>query len=129
MIQNLRKKEDGFTLIELMIVIAIIGILSAVAIPNFIQYRKNAANGAAQSELKSFYNAAVSEATTLTADKAFSSGTTPTGFGGSSDVTINGTLSFDYDANTFTVAGFGSKHAKSDKSWLCDNQGRVTEAP
>jgi type IV pilus assembly protein PilA len=33
------KKQNGFTLMELMIVIAIIGILSAIAVPNFISYR------------------------------------------------------------------------------------------
>lgn len=38
----IQKDEKGFTLVELMIVVAIIGILAAVAIPNFISYRNKA---------------------------------------------------------------------------------------
>ncbi len=47
---RLRAKEEGFTLIELMIVIAIIGILAAIAIPNFIAYRNKTFCSAAESD-------------------------------------------------------------------------------
>jgi len=53
MFQKMRGNTKGFTLIELMIVIAIIGILAAIAIPNFIAYRNKAFCSSAESDAKS----------------------------------------------------------------------------
>ena len=53
MLQKLRGNSQGFTLIELMIVIAIIGILAAIAIPNFIAYRNKAYCSSAESDANS----------------------------------------------------------------------------
>ena len=56
-IRNLLKRQKGFTLIELMIVVAIIGILAAIAIPNFLKFQARAKQSEAKSNLKGIYTA------------------------------------------------------------------------
>ena len=56
---NRMKNQKGFTLIELMIVVAIIGILAAVAIPNFLKYQAKSMQSEARVLLSGIYTSEV----------------------------------------------------------------------
>jgi type IV pilus assembly protein PilA len=58
MVQKLRGQK-GFTLIELMIVVAIIGILAAIAIPNFLAYQARSKQSEAKTNLGGIYTSEI----------------------------------------------------------------------
>jgi prepilin-type N-terminal cleavage/methylation domain-containing protein len=98
MLQKLRgNNSKGFTLIELMIVIAIIGVLAAIAIPNFIAYRNKSYCNSAESDANNVAAAisdyfAIPEHTTLQEIAGASQymGFTLTNKGGQNEVDVSG---------------------------------------
>lgn len=53
----IKLNQRGFTLVEIMIVVAIIGLLAAIAIPNLLRARMNANEGAVKLDLRTFSSA------------------------------------------------------------------------
>ena len=95
------KKTKGFTLIELMIVVAIIGILAAIAIPNFVKFQCRSKQSEAKGNLKALY---VSEESYRAENDSYSA--IPT--------LANGTGSLTASTNTI---GFQPKGAKRRYSY------------
>ncbi len=126
---NIQNKQKGFTLIELMIVVAIIGILAAIAIPQFSSYRVKAFNSAAQADLRNIMTAEEAAFTdsqtyvnlTLTAAGPQSSLTSLPGAKLSKNVKakVTGAGATDYIAKT--------KHLNGDKTYTGKASAGISE--
>ena len=92
MMRQRLNKEEGFTLVELMVVVLIIAILIAIAIPTFLGARERAQDRAAQSNLR---NALTSEKVHYTDEEEYADSTTDADASGIIDLTeIEPSLTF-----------------------------------
>lgn len=89
------KTKKGFTIVELVIVIGVIGILSGILIPTFVNVTKNAEAAALQSNLANAYSSYAAEA----ADGVIDGSDQPIVFKGQSEVSLTmSELTYVYDS-------------------------------
>jgi prepilin-type N-terminal cleavage/methylation domain-containing protein len=131
MYRNTKRGEKGFTLIELMIVVVIIGILAALAIPRFMRATTKSKQSEAKQVLKQIYtmqHAYRQEYNTYWGNGTTASAAAPTAFG-RIGVDIMTTARYTYSlvaaANTFTctaTSGVLDDDATAD-TWTIDENG------
>lgn len=99
----MKAKQRGFTLIELMITVAIIAVLAAVAYPSYIKHVQKSARRAAQAQMMDLANR---EQQYLLANRAYASKTDLTSAGYTLPTDLTGRYNWDITVGTDTVPSF-----------------------